>query len=190
LADDSGDGADGADAASASADFSLTNSRRGLLAMQVAVLAGDRSLVERVAALVGDPPDATYVGPDSVVCTQEEQGLAYALKAYLLGRTAVAYFHTAGLATSATSIRVQAVAIDALIRRERQDFLSALAELLAAHADLAVNPDRAREPRRFVAIPALALAALALDGGIVTRDQLPDDPYLPLSLLPLPPPEA
>jgi hypothetical protein len=165
-------------------DASLTNSRRGLLAMQLALVAGDPSLVEQIAAMVGDPPDATYIGPDSVVCTTEEQQLAYALKAYLLGETAVAYFHTAALAGSSSPIREQAVAIDALINREQGAFLSVLDELLAAHTEAAQDPRHVHEPRFLVAIPALALAALASRSAVIDPSCLPDTPYLPRALLP------
>jgi hypothetical protein len=165
-------------------DASLTNSRRGLLAMQLALVAGDPSLVEQIAAMVGDPPDATYIGPDSEVCTTEEQGLAYAVKAYLLGQTAVAYFHTAGLAGSSSPIREQAVAIDALIDRDQRAFLSVLDELLAAHTEAARDPRRVHEPRFLVAIPALALAALANGSGVIDASQLSETPYFARALLP------
>ncbi len=165
-------------------DASLTNSRRGLLAMQLALIAGDPSLVEQIAAMVGDPPNATYIGPDSEVCTTEEQGLAYAVKSYLLGQIAVAYFHTASLAGSSSPIREQAIAIDALIDSDERTFLSALDELLAAHTEAARDPRHVHEPRLLINIPALALAALANRLGVIVPSQLPDTPYLPLALLP------
>jgi hypothetical protein len=175
---------DGAATPPGKLDASLTNSRRGLLAMQLALVAGDPSLVEQIAAMVGDPPDATYIGPNSVVCTTEEQELAYAVKAYLLGETAVAYFHTAGLAGSSSPIREQVVAIDALIDRKQGAFLSVLDELLAAHTEAAQDPRHVHEPRFLVAIPALAFAALASRSGVIDPSRLPDTPYLPRALLP------
>jgi hypothetical protein len=69
-------------------DPSLTNSRRALHAMELALAAGARDLAEALARLVWDPPDASYLGPTSVVCTLEEQRLAYALRDLLLGETA------------------------------------------------------------------------------------------------------
>lgn len=171
-------------------DFSLTNSRRGLLAMQLALIAGDPALVEQIAAMIGDPTNASYVGPDSVVCTTEEQGLAYAMKAFLLGQTAVAYFHTASLAGSSSPVREQAVAIDALINRDWGAFSVALDELLAAHVDASRDPDHVHEPRYLIAIPVLALAALAIGSGLIEQSRLPDDPYLPRALLPQTAPET
>ncbi len=167
-------------------DASLTNSRRGLLAMQLALIAGDPSLVEQVAAMVGDPPDASYIGPDSVVCTTEEQELAYAMKAFLLGKTAVAYFHTTSLGGASSPIRQQAAAIDALIDGNQAAFLSALDELLAAHTEAARARSHAHEPRFLLAISALALAALASRSGLVDQSRLPDTPYSPRALLPPP----
>jgi hypothetical protein len=171
-------------------DASLTNSRRGLLAMQLALVAGDPALVEHIAAMIGDPPNASYLGPDSVVCTTEEQGLAYAMKAFLLGQTAVAYFHTAGLSGSSSPIREQSVAIDALINRDRGAFLAALNELLTVHIGAARDPHHVHEPRYLIAIPVLALAAIAIGSGMIEQSSLPEDPYLPRALLPPLAPEA
>lgn len=168
-------------------DASLTNSRRGLLAMQVALIAGDHHLVEQITAMVGDPPNATYIGPDSEVCTPEEQGLAYALKAQLLGRQAVAFFYAAGLTAAQPPVRQQALAIKALIDRDAGAFLVALGDLLAAHTAAASDPLNAREPRCLINLPALALAVLAIRSGVIDPDRLPtEDPYLPRALL-LPP---
>jgi hypothetical protein len=165
-------------------DQSLTNSRRGLLAMQAALIAGDRALAEQIAELVGDPPDASYLGPDSVVCTPDDQALAYALKALLLGQIAVAVFHIGGVGESAPPIlRRQAAALYTLIDQDQGGFLAALVGLIDAHAAEAAIPENAREPRRFLNLPALALARLALDAGLVRRDVLPESIYLPLSLL-------
>lgn len=174
-------------APSGAVDASLTNSRRGLLAMQVALISGDTYLVEQIAAMVGDPPDATYIGPDSEVCTPEEQGLAYALKAHLLGQHAVAFFYTAGLAAARPPVRQQAVIIEALIDRDAGTFVAALGDLLAAHAAVASDPHNAREPRCLINLPALALAALAIQSGVIYPDRVAaDDPYLPRALLPPP----
>jgi len=61
-------------------DESLTNSRRALEALELALAGGAPELATTLAPLVWDPPDATYIGPTSVVCTPEEQRLAYALR--------------------------------------------------------------------------------------------------------------
>ena len=169
------------------ADASLTNSRRGLLAMQVALIAGDRSLIEQIATMVGDPPDATYIGPDSEVCTPEEQRLAYALKAHLLGQHAVAIFHTAGLTAAQPPVRQQAAIIEAIINRDAEPVFALLGELLATHAVAASDPHSYREPRCLINLPALSLAALAIQSGVIDLDRVPvDDPYLPRALLPPP----
>lgn len=166
-------------------DASLTNSRRGLLAMQVALIAGDSSLVEQIATMVGDPPDATYIGPDSEVCTLEEQGLAYALKGHLLGQDAVAFFYTAGLRAAQPSVRQQAVTIEALINRDAGTFLAALGDLLVAHAVAASYLHNAPEPRCLINLPALALATLAIQSNVIDRDRVTaDELYLPRALLP------
>lgn len=166
-------------------DQSLTNSRRGLLAMQTALVAGDRELADQTAELVGDPPDASYIGPDSEVCMPDEQSVAYALKALLLEQTAVAVYHMGGVSNDAPPLeKQQAVALYALIDRDRDAFLEALDRLLDAQAAEAAEREAAREPRRFMCLPALALARLAIDDGLGTLDHLPASSiYLPLDLL-------
>ena len=62
------------------ADASLTNSRRGLQTMELALACGAPDLARTLASLVWDRPNASYLGPGSVVCTPEEQHLAYALR--------------------------------------------------------------------------------------------------------------
>lgn len=173
------------DATPSGPDQSLTNSRRGLLAMQTALIAGDQELAEQSAELVGDPPNASYIGPDSEVCTPDDQAIAYALKAFLLEQTAVAVFHLGGITKGAPPvIRQQAAALSMLIDRDRGAFLTALDRLLEAHAAEAAEPENAREPRRFMCLSAIALTRLAIDRGLVSRDHVPASSiYLPLDLL-------
>jgi hypothetical protein len=154
-------------------DYSLTSSRRGLVAMYAALTAGDSELAERTAGLVGDPPGASYLAPNSVVCTPDEQQLAYALKALLLGQTAVAAFQ-AGVPDSAPpAIRHQATAVQAMATQNPRLFLDALDALLVTHGLEVADIRRQREPRYFLSLPALGLAALATTSGLVTDPQLP-----------------
>jgi hypothetical protein len=169
------------------ADASLTNSRRGLLAMQVALIAEDSYLVQQIATMVGDPPDAAYIGPSSEICTPEEQGLAYSLKAYLLGQYALAFSCAADVTAAQPLIRQEAVAIEALINRDTGAFVAALSDLLTVHAAAASDPRSAREPRCLINLPALALTALAIQSALLDPDRVTaDDPYLPRALLPTP----
>jgi len=154
-------------------DNSLTNSRRGLVAMYTALTAGDSELAERTAGLVGDPPGASYLGPDSVVCTPDEQQLAYALKALLLGQTAVAAFQAAVPDSAPPAIRHQATAMQAMVGQNPQLFLDALDALLVTHGREAADIRHQREPRYFLSLPALGLAALAITSGLVAEPQLP-----------------
>ena len=152
--------------------------------MQTALVAGDREQAEGTAELVGDPPDASYIGPDSVVCTPDEQAVAYAVKALLLEQTAIAVYHIGGVSTTAPPlIGEQAVALYALIDGDRAALLGALDRLLDAHAAEAVEPEAAREPRRFMSLPALTLVRLAIDAGLVTRTDVPASIYLPVDVL-------
>lgn len=165
-------------------DFSLTNSRRGLLAMYLALAADNMSLAEEIAALVGDPPEASYIGSDSKVCTPDEQQLAYALKFLLLGQDAVAAFYAVGVGYERLSLRHQAAAVKALVGRDPSAFLSALHDLLMTHIANANNKINAHEPHCLMCLPCLGLAALALKRLLVEVSELPcDNVYLPHDLL-------
>src|SRR5262245_14078541 len=133
--------------------------------MYVALVAGDLDLAEQIAGLVGDPPDASYIGPNSEVCTPEEQQLTYTLKALLLGQDAVTAFYATGLGHAPPLIRHQAAAMNALICQDQNAFLDALHDLLEAHAAWASDERNAREPRRLMCLPGLGLSALALESG-------------------------
>ncbi len=163
----------------------LTNSRLGLLAMEVALIAGDPTLTEQIAEMVGDPADAAYIGPDSEICTPDEQSLAYALKAHLLGQHAVAVFYAAGVHNAPMSIHQQAAAVIALVRQDPEAFVDALRGLLTAHAAAASEAKRAPVPRYLMSLPALGLASLGTESGLLGRDRLPkDNAYLPLAMIP------
>jgi anti-sigma factor RsiW len=77
----------------------------------------------------------------------------------------------------------QAASLYALIDQDRDAFLAALDRLLDAHAAEAANPEAAHEPRRLICLPALTLARLAIDAGLVTSEQLPVSIYIPLEVL-------
>jgi hypothetical protein len=160
-------------------DHSLTNSRRGLLAMHLALAVGDRPLATRIARLVGDPPDASYLGDDSVVCTWEEQRLAYALRDLLAGDPAGALAAPAAMPAGDLGAAAQAELLAALAARDGTAVRGALARLLAWHRAEAEHEANAHDVRRLLSLPATALAALAVADGVVPGDALPrDEPYL------------
>lgn len=59
-------------------DYSLTNSVSGLQGMYLALIVGDKARARHLAEMVWDPPAASYIGPDSEICTPDQQHLAYA----------------------------------------------------------------------------------------------------------------
>jgi Immunity protein 49 len=165
----------------ADTDLSLTNLRRGLLAMYVALVAGDRRLAERIADQLGDASDARSPAEASA---NEEQQLASALRALLLGQDAVAFFHARGLADGPPSVAAHAAALNALIAGDQRAFLDALRRLLEAHTDDANDERNAREPRLLMSLPGLGLSALAVTSGLLELHELPaDEIYLPLMVI-------
>jgi hypothetical protein len=107
------------------------------------------------------------------------------LKAHLIDQHAVALFYAAGLGSAPTTIRQQAAAVIALVRQDPELFLGALLGLLRAHAVAASEAKNPPVPRYLMSLPALALASLATESGLLGRDRLPtDNVYLPLAMMP------
>ena len=158
-------------------DYSLTNSRRGLFAMYLAVIASGPMGAAGIAALVGDPPDASYIGEDSPVCTPEDQELASFLKALLLGQTPPGSHPTPA---SSDGRAFERVMLESISRGNCPAFLDALGRLLRWHAIAAQDQEHRRNPVWLMCVPGLALSRLAVVRGLIAPEQLPhDNPYLP-----------
>ena len=165
-------------------DQSLTNSRRGLRAMFLALAVGDAALAQELAALVEDPPGASYLGVRSVVCTLNEQRLAYAVKALLLGKEDAAGAELQRIKMPATETAAVAPCVRFLTECKERQFLEAISNLLDWHRSAALNEENRHVPDFFLCLPALALRALALRRQLVRIEQLPDNSvYLPLAVL-------
>jgi len=160
-------------------DQSLTNSRRGLVAMYAALVTGDPELVKLTASLVGDSPDAS-----SSACSRDEQRLAHAVNALVVGDAEVAQSRAAAVDSDADTIRAQAAAVQAIAARSSRSFIDALGALLEAHRAEAVDPRHRREPRYLLSLPGLALATLATGSEVARKRQLPVGyAYFPVELV-------
>ena len=165
-------------------DQSLTNSRRGLEAMELALAAGAPDLARALAPLVWDPPGASYLGPTSVVCTPADQRLAYALRDLLLGRAATSESVRAlpddDLPFDETQ-RARAWCLFALAAGDRHAFTVAHHALHAVHLARVRDAGALRSLDDLLDVPALAGAALACERfGPSAAPRA--DPYLPVAL--------
>ena len=164
-------------------DYSLTNSRTGLLAMYLALIGVGKDLARRIAELVWDPPNARYVAPDSVICTRGEQHLAYALKASLMGQEALVLAELAQITISEGDIHSQAMILHALHSSNTQRFLQELSKHQTYHLLQARLTEHQKNPDYFLDIPGLAYCALALEASIIQPGQVRSSFYLPEDLL-------
>ena len=161
-------------------DYSLTNSRTGLRAMYLALMVRQQDLAQRIAELVFDPVDATYIGPNSEVCTPNEQRLAYALKSHLLGNSIDN--SQLRLVEHPQQRLAQAVMIKALNAKNPHPFLTALNQLLSEHERWAKSDTR--QPESFLCLPGIGLSASALWSELIELESLPaENVYLPRRLL-------
>jgi hypothetical protein len=74
-------------------DTSSTNSKDTMRPLCAALVAGKRETALYIAELLADAPDAGYIGPDSEVCTPDEQRIAYSFKYLILGDQKEALAH-------------------------------------------------------------------------------------------------
>lgn len=167
-------------------DYSLTNSASGLQGVYLALIVGDHAEAQRIAELIEDPPNASYIGYDSYVCTPDQQHLAYAVKHMMLGDTskAASELSLVNPRTAPVDIRHQATMVRGLVAHQRSVFLQALEDLLSWHSKMAQRRPNLNNPGFFINIAALGLCASALRRGLITQGELPQDSvYLPLEML-------
>jgi hypothetical protein len=167
--------------------YSLTNSSSGLQGMYLALIVGDLARAQHIAEMVWDPPEAEYIGPDSEVCTPDQQHLAYATKQLILKdrQAALAEVGAINSKTASADIRHQATMVRAIAVEQNNVLLGSLSDLLAWHQKMALRKTNLNNPEFFLSVAGLGLCALALHGGIVQREQLPgDNVYLPIDLIP------
>jgi hypothetical protein len=163
-------------------DYSLTNSRDCLKAICMAVIAGKYTLAQQLAELMKDPPKATYVGPDSEVCTANQQSLAYAVKHLFQNNLKDVDKELRRISNRKGEQQVAAMAkmVRGLAQKSDATFNEGLLELLFYHRK---GVRRADGPQRFFSLEGVGLSALALRGGLVSKSGLPQNDYLPLELL-------
>lgn len=165
-------------------DYSLTNSRTGLLAMHLALTLRNSSVAQRIADLVWDPPNASYVDPNSVVCTPNDQLLAYSLRDYLLGNDEAAMSSLRLIEIRETEIKHQTMMIWALVLRNQIMFLRELKSFLEWHQKNALNEENRKNPEFFLGLPGLGLCICALRANLVQLQVLPpNNAFLPIDLI-------
>jgi hypothetical protein len=164
--------------------YSTGNSRSTYLAICMALIGGQSNLALALAPLVWDPPDASYVAPNSVICTDMQQALAYAMKYALLENRDEAEAQLAHLTRVPEDIVGELLMMRGLISAQPERLLKGIVLALAWHAREAAEPDNYRVPKYFLCVPALGLAARGLQRGLVAREQLPaNDVYFPRDLI-------
>jgi hypothetical protein len=165
-----------------SVDPTLKSSRRGLIAMAMAAIAGMHDELRETAEGVGEPPGATWVAEDSEICTPAEQRLAGLLRAEVLSSRPSAFVRPdeGGPMGIVHCMRLARTLID----RERDGFRAALNEAIEWYESRLEQPEFRQKPELFLALHELGLAALALRHGIIALADLPSDrrPF-PVALL-------
>ena len=107
-------------------DHSLTNPNSALQALELALACGASEIAVSLAKYVWDPPYASYIAPDSVVCSPEDQHLAYALRELLSGKYKSGLEELALLDHATGRVRQRTLLLLALLTENYGEFTSAL----------------------------------------------------------------
>jgi hypothetical protein len=133
-----------------------------------------------------DPPKANYIGLNSEVCTPYQQHLAYALKHLLLSQPEQVKKELGRVGHRRGEEQVAAMArmVQGLAENNDAWFAEGLVELLFWHHKDARKSHRQTDPERFFSLAGVGLSILSVRRGLLKKSELPDDPYLPLELIP------
>lgn len=169
-----------------SKDFSTTNSKTGLEAVFLALTAHDPKLASELAALIWDPPNASYIGSTSEVCTPNEQCIAYSVKHLLENNCEGAMAEISklrmakqeGWVSGVTKMTEGIVTGDALL------FLEGLHEQLSWHSKEAGKQSNSWRPEFYLSLYGLGMVMIALRKDVIGLEDLPSsNVHLPLDLI-------
>lgn len=166
-------------------DYSMTNSQKGFKVMLIGLLCLDAKQTHAFSQLVEDPEEATYIGPDSEICTPADQQLAYAMKCFLEddGPGTMELLKASFASAKDDFTKGQVALFMSLLVRNKDRFLQALRVLLGFHAKAAKRKANHIISTWYFCLPALAFAKLALAAGLVKEEDLKDQPFFPVAML-------
>jgi hypothetical protein len=169
-----------------SKDYSLTNSQACLQGICLTLIAGEYATAEKLAELMWDPPNASYISPRSETCTPNQQHLAYAVKQLLENHPEAAQeeLKQVRYRKDEEQVAFMAKMVRGLVRRDAGSLSEGLQDLLGWHRKEVQEPYNRRNPEMYLSLPALGLSILAVRGGLLQKSELPSDPYIPHELIP------
>lgn len=162
-------------------DYSETNSRNTCRSVYTALAVGEMGLANEIASQIWDPPNATYLGKGSVVCTDDQQKLSYGLKHYMAGESDEALLQLKGLTFSQHVLPFTEAALIRSLCRMDPEFIDELHDYLAKHRE---KFEATNDSDCYICLVGLALARLGVQSGLIQLDELPSgDVFFPLDFL-------
>ena len=162
-----------------SSDHSLTNSRRALQAMELALACEPTDIAVSLASFVWDPPHASYLGADSVVCTPQEQQLAYMLRDLLRNYTGTGGTSIKTLKPETVEQAHRLALLKALFKKDQTAFEAGLIDLHDSFLCKVGKKELLSTLDDLLDIPTLAYAMLGNSVFTRLRGVAPDR-FLPL----------
>ncbi len=157
----------------------LSNPSRGFRALCLALVLGDKVQAQAIAALIWDPPFASYIGPPPATCGFNEQFIAYAYRDYVLEEAPSdllvtlsnvqdeSFYHSLLKQYLLELIQSQPKKLPELLKSLGQNFAKQIYQPIYNSMDLT----------------SMALAQIGLSRGLIRTEQLPNSPYFSSALL-------
>jgi hypothetical protein len=163
-------------------EYATGNSRSTFEAICRAFVGCDWELARLLAPWVWDPEGSGWISPNSLLCTPQQQTMAYALKDFLLGRTGELETRLRSMTNIREDLIGEMLMLRGIILGDSARTLKGLGLALSWHHRMAKQEDF--NPEYFVCTTALGLAALAIQHKVVAKEDLPaDDVYLSRDLI-------
>lgn len=170
-------------------DHTMTNSRGNIKGVYAALVGGEFALASDLASLAWDPPDAKWVSWNSVICTPNDQHLAYAVKHFFAGEVDQMEAELKRLRARPRQEPEREYIVGmwrAIVDRNAFQFREWLFDLLNWHEWEAKKHDPIAASDLYLSVPGVALATLAVKRGVCSISQLPaNNVYLPIELIEL-----
>lgn len=153
------------------AEYATGNSWETFVAVCMALAACDWDLAANLAPWIWDPPNQTWLAPNSVICTTHQRQIAKAMKEFLLGDPKAAELSLGSMRNIREDVIGDMLMLRAIVLRDRARLLKGLGLALSWHRRMAEAEDF--DPVYFMATTALGLASMALHEGLIASSDLP-----------------
>lgn len=164
-------------------DKTLANSRTGHQVMSVALLAFDWEKAREFGSLINPETSGSNKITKYTTFLLDDQHYANAMAAYLNDDHSAARSHLDALSSDDHIIRMHGRCLGAIIDADAKGFNESLSTLLEVHEKKALQRSNLDFEKYHICLGGLALCKLAIDAGILEKQECPVSIFLPITLI-------